>query len=30
MLYPVSEFNTNADNVPKDINKFGSLIFWAK
>jgi len=30
VLYPASEFNTNAQNVPKDINKFGSLIFWAK
>ena len=30
VLYPTSEFNTNAENVPKDINKFSSLIFWAK
>ena len=30
VLYPSSEFNTNAENVPKDINKFSSLIFWAK
>ncbi|HYE55122.1 MAG TPA: SusD/RagB family nutrient-binding outer membrane lipoprotein [Chitinophagaceae bacterium] len=30
VLYPTSEFNTNKENVPKDINKFGSLIFWAK
>ena len=30
VLYPSSEFNTNGDNVPKDINKFSSLIFWAK
>jgi hypothetical protein len=30
VLYPSTEFNTNAQNVPKDINKFQSLIFWAK
>jgi hypothetical protein len=30
VLYPSTEFNTNGQNVPKDINKFQSLIFWAK
>jgi hypothetical protein len=30
ILYPVSEFNTNAANVPKEVDKFKSLIFWAK
>ncbi len=29
-LYPISEFNTNQLNVPKDVDKFKSLIFWAK
>jgi len=30
VLYPASEFNTNQSNVPKDVDKFKSLIFWAK
>jgi len=30
VLYPSSEFNTNGANVPKDVDKFKSLIFWAK
>ncbi len=30
MLYPISEFNTNQNNVPQDVDKFKSLIFWAK
>lgn len=30
VLYPSTEFNTNAENVPKDVNKFSTLIFWAK
>jgi hypothetical protein len=30
VLYPISEFNTNQNNVPKDVDKFKSLIFWAK
>jgi hypothetical protein len=30
ILYPSSEFNTNSGNVPRDIDKFKSLIFWAK
>ncbi len=29
-LYPSSEFNTNAANVPAGIDKFNTLIFWAK
>ncbi|SKA19933.1 SusD/RagB family nutrient-binding outer membrane lipoprotein [Sediminibacterium ginsengisoli] len=28
--YPSSEFSTNSANVPKDVDKFSSLIFWAK
>lgn len=30
VLYPSSEFNSNSGNVPKEIDKFNSLIFWAK
>jgi hypothetical protein len=30
ILYPSSEFNTNSGNVPRDVDKFKSLIFWAK
>lgn len=30
ILYPSSEFNTNAANVPKEVDKFKTLIFWAK
>lgn len=30
VLYPSSEFNTNSTNVIKDVDKFASLIFWAK
>jgi hypothetical protein len=30
ILYPSSEFNSNAGNVPKGIDKFNTLIFWAK
>lgn len=29
VLYPSTEFNSNSGNVPKDIDKFKSLIFWA-
>lgn len=28
VLYPQVEFNLNGANVPKDINKFSSKIFW--
>ena len=28
--YPTSEFSNNSTNVPKDADKFTSLIFWAK
>jgi len=28
--YPISEYNTNASNVPTGIDKFTTLIFWAK
>jgi hypothetical protein len=28
--YPSSEFNTNSANVPTGIDKFSTLIFWAK
>ena len=30
VLYPSSEYNTNSANVPQNINKFSSLIFWAQ
>lgn len=30
VLYPASEFSNNSANVPKNIDKFASLIFWAK
>ncbi len=30
VLYPLNEFNTNQSNVPTGIEKFSSLIFWAK
>ena len=30
VLYPSSEYNTNSANVPTNINKFSSLIFWAQ
>jgi hypothetical protein len=30
ILYPNTEFNTNTGNVPKEVDKFNSLIFWAK
>lgn len=29
-LYPSSEYNTNSSNVPPGIDKFNTLIFWAK
>jgi len=28
--YPISEYNTNVSNVPTGIDKFTTLIFWAK
>ena len=28
VLYPQEEFNLNPSNVPQNINKFSSLIFW--
>lgn len=28
LLYPVSEFTLNADNVPKDVTVFGSYVFY--
>lgn len=30
LLYPNTEFSYNAGNVPSDINKYSSKIFWAK
>lgn len=30
IMYPNSEYSYNPENVPKDINVFSSLIFWAK
>ncbi|MFI2741951.1 SusD/RagB family nutrient-binding outer membrane lipoprotein [Zhouia sp. PK063] len=30
ILYPSDEFGRNADNVPKGIDSFTTLIFWAK
>ena len=30
ILYPNTEFSYNAANVPADINKYSSKIFWAK
>lgn len=30
ILYPISEYNFNPNNIPGDINKYTSKIFWAK
>lgn len=30
LLYPTTEFSYNAANVPKDVNKYSTKIFWAK
>ena len=30
LLYPVTEFTYNAANVPTDVNKYTTKIFWAK